>query len=235
MRNLLIFQIKIKNEIDPTLTFRRSCREGICGSCAMNINGVNTLACLCRIPKDTAAASKIYPLPHSMSYLLTFLVLIQARVCPALICPADLKVHCLHISVHRQGPRTRYDPILQTVQIHRAILEERQPPCSGRVLADTGRQEEVGWDVRVYLVCLLFDFMPFGKSLAFVAWLSANAGVKMARRGQCAVVNVLLIGSETTRHLRETSADACSIGGTRTHTLVPQSSCKHTDGWRILG
>lgn len=38
--------IKIKNEIDPTLTFRRSCREGICGSCAMNINGGNTLACL---------------------------------------------------------------------------------------------------------------------------------------------------------------------------------------------
>jgi len=39
--------IKIKNEMDPTLTFRRSCREGICGSCAMNIDGVNTLACLC--------------------------------------------------------------------------------------------------------------------------------------------------------------------------------------------
>ena len=38
--------IKIKNEIDTTLTFRRSCREGICGSCAMNIDGVNTLACL---------------------------------------------------------------------------------------------------------------------------------------------------------------------------------------------
>jgi succinate dehydrogenase / fumarate reductase iron-sulfur subunit len=37
--------IKIKNEIDPTLTFRRSCREGICGSCAMNIDGTNTLAC----------------------------------------------------------------------------------------------------------------------------------------------------------------------------------------------
>ena len=37
--------IKIKNEIDPTLSFRRSCREGICGSCAMNIDGVNTLAC----------------------------------------------------------------------------------------------------------------------------------------------------------------------------------------------
>lgn len=40
--------IRIKNEIDPTLTFRRSCREGICGSCAMNIDGINTLACLCR-------------------------------------------------------------------------------------------------------------------------------------------------------------------------------------------
>lgn len=39
--------IRIKNEMDPTLTFRRSCREGICGSCAMNINGQNTLACLC--------------------------------------------------------------------------------------------------------------------------------------------------------------------------------------------
>ncbi len=42
--------IRIKNEVDPTLTFRRSCREGICGSCAMNIDGVNTLACLCRSP-----------------------------------------------------------------------------------------------------------------------------------------------------------------------------------------
>ncbi|CAN0424441.1 unnamed protein product, partial [Discosporangium mesarthrocarpum] len=48
---------------DATLTFRRSCREGICGSCAMNINGQNTLACLCAIEKDSAPA-KIYPLPH---------------------------------------------------------------------------------------------------------------------------------------------------------------------------
>lgn len=44
--------IRIKNEIDPTLTFRRSCREGICGSCAMNIDGVNTLACLCRYTRQ---------------------------------------------------------------------------------------------------------------------------------------------------------------------------------------
>ncbi|RYP30147.1 hypothetical protein DL767_006395 [Monosporascus sp. MG133] len=57
--------VRIKNEVDPTLAFRRSCREGICGSCAMNINGVNTLACLCRIPTDTAQEMKIYPLPHT--------------------------------------------------------------------------------------------------------------------------------------------------------------------------
>lgn len=47
--------IRIKNEVDPTLTFRRSCREGICGSCAMNIDGVNTLACLCMLLTDLAA------------------------------------------------------------------------------------------------------------------------------------------------------------------------------------
>jgi len=55
--------IKIKNEIDPTLTFRRSCREGICGSCAMNIGGVNTLACLTKI-EASDKKTKIYPLPH---------------------------------------------------------------------------------------------------------------------------------------------------------------------------
>lgn len=44
--------LKIKNEQDPTLTFRRSCREGICGSCAMNIDGTNGLACLTFIKKD---------------------------------------------------------------------------------------------------------------------------------------------------------------------------------------
>jgi succinate dehydrogenase/fumarate reductase iron-sulfur protein len=56
--------IKIKNEQDATLTFRRSCREGICGSCAMNVNGGNTLACLCSIPTDNNDAVTIYPLPH---------------------------------------------------------------------------------------------------------------------------------------------------------------------------
>jgi succinate dehydrogenase / fumarate reductase, iron-sulfur subunit len=55
--------IKIKSEIDPTLTFRRSCREGICGSCSMNIDGTNTLACLKSI-EDVPGAVKVYPLPH---------------------------------------------------------------------------------------------------------------------------------------------------------------------------
>ena len=56
--------IKIKNEIDPTLTFRRSCREGICGSCAMNIDGSNTLACTKAIGDCGKKEVPIYPLPH---------------------------------------------------------------------------------------------------------------------------------------------------------------------------
>jgi len=54
--------IKIKDEIDPTLSFRRSCREGICGSCSMNIDGRHHLACLCGIPKDNNEKSVISPL-----------------------------------------------------------------------------------------------------------------------------------------------------------------------------
>jgi succinate dehydrogenase / fumarate reductase, iron-sulfur subunit len=55
--------IWIKNKVDPTLTFRRSCREGVCGSCAMNIDGTNTLACT-KDMKDIKGAVSIYPLPH---------------------------------------------------------------------------------------------------------------------------------------------------------------------------
>jgi succinate dehydrogenase / fumarate reductase iron-sulfur subunit len=55
--------IKIKNEIDPTLTFRRSCREGICGSCSMNMNGANGLACTTAI-EDLKGEVRITPLPH---------------------------------------------------------------------------------------------------------------------------------------------------------------------------
>lgn len=55
--------IKIKDDVDPTLTFRRSCREGICGSCAMNIDGTNTLACTKAI-SEVKGDVNIYPLPH---------------------------------------------------------------------------------------------------------------------------------------------------------------------------
>ena len=55
--------IKIKNEVDATLTFRRSCREGVCGSCAMNIDGTNTLACTKYISEVTGEV-RVYPLPH---------------------------------------------------------------------------------------------------------------------------------------------------------------------------
>ena len=55
--------IWIKNNVDPTLTFRRSCREGVCGSSAMNIDGTNTLACT-KAMDDAKEPLKIYPLPH---------------------------------------------------------------------------------------------------------------------------------------------------------------------------
>jgi succinate dehydrogenase / fumarate reductase iron-sulfur subunit len=55
--------IWIKNNVDATLTFRRSCREGICGSCSMNIDGTNTLACT-RSMGEISGAVRIYPLPH---------------------------------------------------------------------------------------------------------------------------------------------------------------------------
>lgn len=61
--------IWIKNKVDPTLTFRRSCREGICGSCAMNMDGKNGLACTTGIDECSATGKNtgrvtIYPLPH---------------------------------------------------------------------------------------------------------------------------------------------------------------------------
>ena len=55
--------IKIKNEVDPTLTFRRSCREGICGSCSMNMNGRNGLACTTAM-EDLSGEIRVTPLPH---------------------------------------------------------------------------------------------------------------------------------------------------------------------------
>lgn len=55
--------IHIKEQLDSSLTFRKSCREGVCGSCAMNIDGTNTLACIKPIA-EISGNVKIYPLPH---------------------------------------------------------------------------------------------------------------------------------------------------------------------------
>src|SRR6201998_3809737 len=56
--------VKINDQIDPTLAFRRSCREGVCGSCAMNIDGTNTLACLTPMDSLKKGTSRITPLPY---------------------------------------------------------------------------------------------------------------------------------------------------------------------------
>lgn len=61
----------IHNQLDESLSFRRSCREGICGSCAMNVNGTNTLSCIYRInyldlynSTNNTCVLNIFPLPH---------------------------------------------------------------------------------------------------------------------------------------------------------------------------
>src|ERR1700761_4376238 len=56
--------VKINDQIDPSLSFRRSCREGVCGSCAMNIDGKNPLACVTPIQDLKFGSSRITPLPH---------------------------------------------------------------------------------------------------------------------------------------------------------------------------
>ena len=76
----------------------------------MNIDGQNTLACLCRIDRNTSKDSKIYPLPHSE---LSFLVSPRNRV------------ECYYYSVYRQGPRSRHDPLLQAIQVNTTLASER--------------------------------------------------------------------------------------------------------------
>ena len=73
--------IWIKSKIDPTLTFRRSCREGICGSCAMNIDGGNTLACT-RGMDEVKHPIRIYPLPH-MAVVKDLVPDLTDLLCPA--------------------------------------------------------------------------------------------------------------------------------------------------------
>ncbi|KAL8355713.1 hypothetical protein RB601_001155 [Gaeumannomyces tritici] len=146
--------VRIKNELDPTLTFRRSCREGICGSCAMNINGTNTLACLCRIPTEDSAEVKIYPLPHT--YVVKDLV------------PDLTHFYKQYRSIKPYLQRDTPSPDVSLNQGPRdACSAEKltQHPfffsSTGQgVPPEQGGQEKAGRAVRVHPVCLLLDVVP---------------------------------------------------------------------------
>jgi hypothetical protein len=111
----------------------------------MNIDGVNTLACLCRIEKDATKTTKVYPLPHS-----TFLFNLSH----------SFDVYLTYFSVCCQGRGRRLDPLLQAIQVRRAFPQERQPTGSRRILAIARGQKEARWNVRVYPLRMLLDVLP---------------------------------------------------------------------------
>lgn len=106
--------VRIKNELDPTLTFRRSCREGICGSCAMNINGMNTLACLCKYTLGELS-------PNQSSSVCEANSVSRPDSCRFEQGHEDLS-SATHL--RRQGPGTGLDALLQAVQVHQAVPAE---------------------------------------------------------------------------------------------------------------
>jgi hypothetical protein len=146
--------IRIKNELDPTLTFRRSCREGICGSCAMNINGTNTLACLCRIPSEDSAELKIYPLPHT--YVVKDLV------------PDLTQFYKQYKSIKPYLQRDTPSPDVSSptratsasCNAPRPLGQSLTHNTGQGIQTDQGRQEKARRPVRVHLVRLLLDFVP---------------------------------------------------------------------------
>ena len=91
----------------------------------MNINGQNTLACLCRIDRNENKDTKIYPLPHSILLSLSLVL-----------------TPYTYLSVCCEGPCSRPYSILQAVQVHRALPSERQPSRSRRVPAVPRRPQE---------------------------------------------------------------------------------------------
>ena len=139
----------IKNNIDPTLTFRRSCREGICGSCAMNIDGANTLACTKAID-DVKAPVKIYPLPHmpvvkDLVPDLTISTPSTPRSSPG--CKTETPGAGKGMAAIARGPRQarrplRVHPLRLLLDLLPVLLVERRPlsrpggPAAGLSLAD---------------------------------------------------------------------------------------------------
>ena len=138
--------IRIKNEVDPTLTFRRSCREGICGSCAMNIDGVNTLACLCMsCPQIQLGVTNLLTIYRSNPNRY------QARN-EDLPPPPHLR---------RQGYRAGSHALLQAIQVYQAISPTRRTRTIQQgIPAEQGGAKEAGWSVRVHSLCLLLDVLP---------------------------------------------------------------------------
>ena len=140
---------KIKNEQDPTFVFRRlvasnscqcrSCREGICGSCAMNINGENGLACLTKIPKDNKVCT-VRPLPH--------LYVIKDLVAGSELLP-DLML--------------RFDELLRAVRVDQAVAAEEiagEHGLQGGEPAVARGPSASGRSVRVHSLRLLLDVVP---------------------------------------------------------------------------
>ena len=131
--------IKIKNEIDPTLTFRRSCREGICGSCAMNMEGRNGLACTTAID-DLKGDVQITPLPHmevvkdlvpDLTHAYAQYALIQPWLKTA--SPAPSRERLQSPGGPRQARRAlRVHPVLLLLdQLPELLVERRQVPRPG--------------------------------------------------------------------------------------------------------
>ena len=100
----------IQNKIDPSLTFRRSCREGICGSCAMNIDDYNNIACLTKIPLEkNSAAMTITPLPHMfvIKDLVMDMTNFYTNLREVMIC-ATILVYCSYRWFHIPGIVIRF-------------------------------------------------------------------------------------------------------------------------------
>src|SRR3546814_11673360 len=104
--------IKIKNEVDSTVTFRRSCREGICGSCSMNIDGKNGLACPTAIEDCRNGSVQVTPLPHM-----------------------DVVNDLVPDFSHFYAQSASLKPWLQTVTPTPSVKERHQPPANRAHLA----------------------------------------------------------------------------------------------------
>jgi 2Fe-2S iron-sulfur cluster protein len=137
--------IWIKNAIDPTLTFRRSCREGICGSCSMNIDGTNTLACTMAMD-EIKGVIRVYPLPHMEVVKDLVLDLTHDYAQYALIEPWLKTATPVPERERLQSPQNRaklvgleklHPLLLLHDQLSQLLVEQRALPRAGRPAAGT--------------------------------------------------------------------------------------------------